>query len=266
MLDIMSQARDSINAYNAALTIHSANIANMSVPGYKRLDVSFQTVFERVQKQGTAASTFANLGGTNPQQLGQGTAVSNVKVDFTSGAYAESQAINLGINGSGLFIVSPDGGASYLYSRSGKFSMINGNLINDTGMQVYGLYSSGSLVPITGLPGSETDYSWSSSGELFYQGSTSGFRIALTSFSNPGGLQQAQGTSFAETMASGPAATPMASGGTYGAVLPGQLEQSNVFYLGESIDSLEVQRAINANLSVVKMASDLISSFISKLG
>lgn len=267
MLDIMSMAKDAINVYNSALSISSANIANMSVPGYKRLDVSFQSVFERTLKQGTASSTFSNLGGTNPYQLGQGTAISNVKVDFTQGSMVSNNSIDLGISGSGLFIVSPDAGASYLYTRTGKFQVIDGSLLTDSGMQVYGLDSAGILVPITGLPGSTTDYSWSTSGELIYQSSTlTGFRIALTTFPNPGGLMQAQGTTLAETLASGAANTPIASGSTAGTVQPGQLEQSNVFYLGESIDSLEMQRAVSANLSVVRMASDMISSFISKLG
>jgi flagellar hook protein FlgE len=67
MLDIMTKAKNAIEAYNTQLRVSSANIANMSVNGYKKLDVSFQTVFERVLNGGTAASEGA--GGTNPVQL-----------------------------------------------------------------------------------------------------------------------------------------------------------------------------------------------------
>jgi flagellar hook protein FlgE len=67
-------------------------------------------------------------------------------------------------------------------------------------------------------------------------------------------------------MASGSPATPQAPGGAAGTIKPGQIEQSNVFYLGETINALEIQRAMSGNLSVVRMASDLISSFIQKLG
>jgi len=268
MLDIMSQAQNAIAAYNSALSVHSSNIANMSVTGYKRLDISFQSVFEKVLRSGTAANTFANLGGTNPEQLGQGTAVSNVSVDFTAGGTVEGSDIDLAIKGQGLFIVSPDGGNTYLYTRAGKFSIVNGNLVTEAGMQVYGLNDSGGLTAITGLTGADPGlYSWSNSGQLLYNTFPAGYRIALTYFQNPGGLQQAQGTTFRETMASGSSATPEApEQGSAGSIIPGQLEQSNVFYIGENIDSLEIQRAMSANLSVVRMASDIISSFISKLG
>jgi flagellar hook protein FlgE len=69
-----------------------------------------------------------------------------------------------------------------------------------------------------------------------------------------------------ETMSSGSPAAYLAPGGAAGNISPGQLEQSNVFYLGEAIDSMELQRAINGNLSIVRMASDLITQFINRLG
>jgi len=94
---------------------------------------------------------------------------------------------------------------------------------------------------------------------------SAGYRIALTYFSNPNGLAQAQGTSFSQTPASGDPATPQLPGGAVGSIRPGQLEQSNVVYLIETIDALEMQRAMNGNLTMVRMASDMISQFINRL-
>jgi len=267
MLDIMTQAENAIQAYNSALSIHSANIANMSVPGYKRLNISFQSIFEKVLNQGTAASSFGNIGGTNPEQFGQGVAVSNIAVDMSAGSTVQGDPIDLAVSGRGLFIVSVDGGNSYQYTRAGKFQISSsGSLMTTAGMQVYGLNSAGSLVPITGLTGALSDYSWDSSGNLLQNGSSTGYQIALTFFQNASGLAQASGTTFTETFASGPAASAQAPGGAAGSVLPNSVEQSNVFYLGETIDSLEIQRAMSGNLTVIRMASDIISSFISKLG
>ena len=139
-------------------------------------------------------------------------------------------------------------------------------------MGVYGLNVSGNLVPITNLPsGSKSDYQWTASGELQYSAdggttwTSTGYTIALTYFANPNGLTQTQGTAFAESPSSGSAATPTAPGGTVGAIRPGQLEQSNVEYLTETINALELQRAMSGNLTVIRMASDMISSFISRL-
>jgi flagellar hook protein FlgE len=274
MFDVMSQAKNAIEAYNQALKVTSSNIANMSVPGYKKLSVSFQSIFEKVISQGTSAQN--NSGGTNPYQLGQGVAVSATSLDFSNGETAAGGNLDLAIQGRALFIVSPDGGKSFLYSRSGNFKVDNDGNLNLNGMQVYGLNQSDALVPITGLTNYNTSLlSWTPAGQLA-EWTTSNFdtdpvntytpyRIALTTFSNPGGLVQAQGTTFAATVASGDPSVPSAPSGATGEIKPRNVEASNVFYLSETIAALEIQRAMSGNLNMIKMASDMVSSFISKL-
>ncbi|OGC08026.1 hypothetical protein A2526_02150 [candidate division WOR-1 bacterium RIFOXYD2_FULL_36_8] len=270
MFDIMSRAQNAMEIYNAALDITSTNIANMDVTGYKGLSPSFQSIFENLIRSGTPASTFSNIGGTNPVQLGQGVGIANISLDFSQGALAESNAPgDLGIEGRGFFIVSNNGGSSYLYTRAGQFFIDSyGNLVTDKGMQLYGLNEAGTIAPITGLIGDwQQDYSWNEgTGELLYKGGSTGYKIALTYFQNPSGLEQKSGTTFAESLASGSPAIPLTVGGTAGNIKSGQLEGSNVFYTGESIKALEYQRAMSANLSMVKAASDMISQVISRLG
>ncbi len=285
----MTQAKNAIEAYNAALQVHSSNIANMSVMGYKRLDISFQSIFEKTLQRGSPASTYEGLGGINPVQLGQGVAIANVGVDFSQGTFITASYLDLAISGQGLFIVTPDQGLTQYYTRAGHFHLdASGNMLTDKGMQVYGFrHDTGNLEPIS-LAGfsynpallsftndgilaefpEKVDESGSRLGvpdvdkaptQLFYQ-------IALTSFPNPSGLQQFQGTCFAQTLASGESSTPTIPGGAVGVVYPRQLEQSNVFYLGETIDSMDIQRAMSGNLSIVRMVSDIISTFINRLG
>lgn len=260
MFDIMSRAQNAIKVYNDALTDTSANIANLNVPGAKAINYSFQSVFERVLTQGSGA--LDGQGGTNPLQLGQGVSLSGTSIDFTAGETIAGVPLDLAINGSGLFILSADGGASYNYTRAGGFEIdANSNLLSNN-MQVYGFNNSGALVPITGLPsGDKSQYSWTADGRLQFNGNNTGYQIAITNFSNPSGLAQAQGTTFRETIASGSAAAPQTA-----SVLPGQVEQSNIVYLTETINALELQRAMSGNLSMIKLASDMISSFIQKLG
>lgn len=280
MLDVMSQAKNAIEAYNAALKISSANIANMNVPGYKKLGISFQSIFEKILSRGTAAE--ADMGGTNPRQFGQGMSISGISVDFSAGETTSGSPLDLAISGSGLFIVSPDGGNTYLYTRAGNFEIDAYGNLTSNGMQVYGLDNSENLVPIqldpAAYPGaSKSNFRWLTDGRLRYTTTPdlpedqrtyidTGYRIALTYFANPSGLVQAQGTTFAETLASGSPADPQAPPGAVGSIKTGQIEQSNVFYLGETIAALELQRAMSGNLSMIRMASDLISSFIQKLG
>ncbi len=282
----MTRAKNAIEAYNSQLAINSSNIANMSAPGYKAMKISFQTIYENLINQGTAAS--GDIGGTNPTQFGSSVAIGNTSLDFSQGAITSGGNLDLAINGQGLFIVSPDGGTTKLYSRDGQFAVDSaGNLTTSTGMQVYGLRN-GSLIPITGLSSYPSgQLSWTNDGQLVefnYKINTStnlpdptlgidtssvlkktGFMIALTAFNNPSGLVQASGSAFAESPASGAPLANQAPGSTYGSVSPGQYEQSNVFYTGEVIDSLEAQRAMSGNLTILRMISDEISNFISKI-
>ncbi|MFA4843959.1 MAG: flagellar hook-basal body complex protein [Candidatus Margulisiibacteriota bacterium] len=270
MFDVMSQAKNAIEAYNAALKITSSNIANMNVPGSKKIGFSFQSIFERVLTQGTGSQ--GNTGGTNPRQYGSGMAIGDISLDFSNGETSTASSLDLAIQGGGLFIVSADGGNSRLYTRSGNFQIDASGNLNSNGLQVYGFDNAGNVVPITGLPsGVKTDYRWQADGTLEYtaDGTTytpTGYSIALAYFQNPSGLAQAQGTAFAQTLASGSVSTPQGPGGAAGILKVGQLEQSNVVYLNETITALELQRALSGNLSMIKMASDLISNFISKLG
>ena len=277
MLDILSKAKNAIEAYNTQLRINSSNIANMSVPGYKTAKISFQTIFEQVLTGGTAAES--EIGGTNPLQLGSSVGIGNTYLDFSQGTITAGLQLDLAVNGSGLFVVSPDGGKSTLYTRAGKFLVDSaGNLVTDTGMQVYGL-SGDVLVPITGLTAYNMErLSWTNDGQLAefnvnVDGSLNynsvntytGYKIALTSFTNLSGLAQSSGNTFAETAASGSPLANKTSGDSYGIAVPRNYEQSNVFYTGEVIDSMEAQRAMSGNLTILKMISDEITNFINRI-
>ena len=276
MLNIMTQAKNAIEAYNKALEATSSNIANMNVAGYKRVEVSFQSTLNKAMSQGSAAR--GNLGGTNPQQFGSGMKVSSSNIDFTSGDLIDGSSLDLAISGQGLFIVSSDGGTTYRYTKAGNFG-INGYKLTSNGMVVYGLDASNNLVPIdlsSIEDGSKENYKWeaNSSGAytLMYTKDptattpsyvSTGYKIALASFPNQSGLAQAEGTTFAETMASGTPATAIA--GTPATIQNKKLEQSNVFYLSETIDAVELERAMNGNLTILQMASQMITQFINKL-
>jgi flagellar hook protein FlgE len=278
MLDLMTKAKNAIEAYNTQLRINSSNIANMSVPGYKAMKISFQTIYENMINQGTAAE--ADSGGTNPIQLGSSVGIGSTSLDFSQGTVTEGQPLDLAINGSGLFVVSPDDGNTKLYTRAGQFSIDSaGNLTTSTGMQVYG-FSGGVLVPITGLANYDTNrLSWTSDGQLAEfnlksDGTTvdyssvnklTGYSIALTSFANVSGLEQASGNTFAQTPASGDPLSYKSTGDIYGTISPQEYEQSNVFYTGEVIDSMEAQRAMSGNLTILRMISDEITNFINRI-
>lgn len=292
MLDIMSSAADAINSYNSRLRATSANITNMSVTGYKKMYVSFETVLNNVYSNGTEAT--GNQGGTNPYQSGGSVAIANTGIDFSQGdTQSSTSPFGLYIQGRGLFTVSKDGGSTLQYTRAGDFRLdSNKNLVTPSGMQVLGFArnsgrTSGNLVPINvdSLPLTKTSggniYSLTfddqgvmryyrivdpTKGEIEYLPEPSStYQIALTTFNNASGLTMLDGTTYGESASSGRPNTPVTPGAEAGSILPRTIEASNVFYITETVDAMETQRAMSGSLTVIKMISDTISQFINKV-
>jgi flagellar hook protein FlgE len=279
MLDIMSQAAGAIEAYNSRLRAISSNITNIPVTGHKRTEVSFQEVFGKYINSGTRGSFADSTGGTNPIQYGGTVAIADTEIDFRQGDLTGGGNLDLAISGNGLFAISPDGGNTKLYTRNGEFIISGDKLLTKAGMQVYGFARSGGvsstqLVPIdlTGISYDPTTITWDPNGVLrqSYDDSTGiygaeiPFQIGLSSFSNPSALKYEDGTSFSETLASGSPSSPAVPG--VGVISPRSKELSNVVYTSEIVDSMEIQRALSAGLTVVRLINDSITQFINKLG
>ena len=93
------------------------------------------------------------------------------------------------------------------------------------------------------------------------------FKIALTDFPNKGALIQHDGTTYKATPAAGIPHKPLppAEDGM-GEAVSQAIEKSNVFFIGETVDAMEVQRAMSASLTAVKIASQQIQNIIQQLG
>jgi flagellar basal-body rod protein FlgG len=277
LLDIMVRSKGAMDAYESSLTIHTNNSANLATAGYKALKQSFKTVFNEVVSPGYSLGSGQSA---NPVQYGSGVALGNVKIDFTQGDLGEGGALDLAVSGRGLFVVQAGTAAEsgYLYTRNGEFNVdSNGeNIVDAAGRQVLGYTTvggGGTLTPLTTQ--GYTDIGWNDEGVLVgnYQAAKDGTDVAvelgqigMADFVNAEGLIQRDGTTFEETAASGaPNAYGPSGTGTFGDVFAQQLEKSNVFYIGETIDSIEVQRAMSAVLTAIKMASDQISAVINRL-
>ena len=93
------------------------------------------------------------------------------------------------------------------------------------------------------------------------------FQIALSDFPNKAALIQHDGTTFKATPAAGIPFIPVPAGTSgMGEAVSGSVEKSNVFFTGETVDAMEVQRAMSASLTAVKIASEQIQNIIQQLG
>lgn len=286
MLDIMKNGENAMRAFETALRLQTANMGNMSTVGYKSLKYSFKTIFNKVLNSGSAASF--DHGGTNPLQEGSSVALAGVAIDFSQGDIGAGQKLDMALKGNGMFIVSPDDGKTFLYTRSGNFKFSpDGFLLDNSGRKVFGFKHTGNgqfdtanleVIKIDNPANAGwqaqgnrgilvEDYPTSSQSPSNLLAAKPLFQVALTDFSNRSALIQHDGTTFKATPAAGIPFTPSAplSSGMADAVSQ-SIEKSNVFFIGETVDAMEVQRAMSASLTAVKIASQQIQNIIQQLG
>ncbi len=128
------------------------NISNVNTTGFKSSRVTFSDTLSQTLS-GASAPT-ENRGGTNPKQIGLGSATSSIDTLFTDGS-VQSTGVNtdLCLSGNGLFIVK-DGNLSY-YTRNGNFKFDKqGYYVNSDGLKVQGWSATtpGEAVSTNGQP------------------------------------------------------------------------------------------------------------------
>lgn len=136
MMRSMYSGVSGLNIHQTKMDVIGNNIANVNTVGFKSSRVTFGEVFSQTI-QG-ASSPNANLGGTNPKQIGLGASLGSIDVNMTEGASQRTDNnLDIQIKGSGFFVVS--NAAGNYFTRAGAFNIDKaGNLVNSSGMKVMG--------------------------------------------------------------------------------------------------------------------------------
>lgn len=130
-----------IRSNQTRLTVIANNLSNVNTTAFKSSAVNFETVFADTIRGGTAPNV--NTGGTNPMQIGNGVAVSDIPVDFSQGgSQFTGRNTDLIIQGEGFFTIEKvdrNGVPGFYLTRAGNFNMdSSGNLVTATGNRVQG--------------------------------------------------------------------------------------------------------------------------------
>lgn len=147
----LSAAISGIRINQSKIDVVSDNIANMNTVAFKSSLVNFENVFVKTLTSGTAPG--ANIGGTNPMQIGLGATISEITRNFSGGTVQTTGRPNdLNIQGSGFFTLQ-DSAGGLLLTRAGNFSLdSDGYLSNPQGLKVIGTTSitstTGSSIPV----------------------------------------------------------------------------------------------------------------------
>lgn len=144
MLRSLYSGISGLRSHQTMLDVTGNNIANVNTSGFKASTVRFQDTLSQLT-QG-AAGPQAEVGGTNPAQVGLGVQLAGISTDFTQGsAQPTGRGSDLMISGNGFFITSL--GGQTLYTRAGAFDFdAQGRLVTPDGAIVQGWVAVGGVI------------------------------------------------------------------------------------------------------------------------
>jgi len=133
MLKSLFAGVSGLQSHQVAMDVESNNIANVNTTGFKYSRANFSDLLAQTKAIATAPQ--GSLGGKNSVQVGLGSSVSSMTRIFSQGSVQNSDKnTDVAIQGDGFFIVSPDGGNTYKYTRAGDFKFdAAGNFVDNNG-------------------------------------------------------------------------------------------------------------------------------------
>jgi len=126
-----------LNSNQITIDTVGDNIANMNTTAFKGKRASFENQFSLTLSAGTAPGD--TTGGTNPMQIGLGSAVSSIQRNFSAGAIETTGVpTDMAIEGQGFFVVqTPE--TQQAYTRDGTFRLNADNILTSAdGFEVQG--------------------------------------------------------------------------------------------------------------------------------
>ena len=154
MLRSLYSGISGLRAHQTMLDVTGNNIANVNTAAFKSSAVQFQDTLSLLN-QGAGAPQ-AQVGGTNPAQVGLGVQVAGISTNFSQGsAQLTGRATDIMISGEGFFVTQL--GNETLYSRAGAFDFdAQGRLVSPDGALVQGWNAVDGVITEGGATGSIT--------------------------------------------------------------------------------------------------------------
>ena len=108
-----------LTANSQAMEIIGDNISNVNTVGFKSSKAVFSDIFSTILTNGSTTS-----------QLGRGSQLQGTIKQFTQGSFeSSSNALDLALDGSGFFVVSPTNTNGTFFTRAGQFRLNQNGLV-----------------------------------------------------------------------------------------------------------------------------------------
>ncbi len=275
MLRAMMSGVSGLRTHQTRMDVIANDIANVNTTGYKQSDVTFKE---------TLVSTIRSPAPQTPgMQVGMGVQLGSINKNFSDGIlFQTGQASNLGITGSGFFVVADPGApaGSVYYTRAGDYihdvDTATGDIYlqNSSGKRLLGVMGANpdptgltpaDLVPIV-LPAATESYSIALDGRIY--ATIAGVQevvgmVPLTKFANNGGLLAIGNNLFQSTAAAGIRPMTMPGSDGTGQLFQGYLENSNVDLAQEFTEMIITQRGFQANSRSITTSDEMLIELLS---
>lgn len=137
MMRSMYAGVSGIRAHQTMMDVIGNNVSNVNTVGFKSSRAIFADTLSQLIR-GASSGNGQATGGISPQQVGMGTGIAAIDVQFTQGgSQLTGIATDVSIQGDGMFAVRV--GSEALFTRAGSFHFDqNGFLVDPTGAVVQG--------------------------------------------------------------------------------------------------------------------------------
>ncbi len=226
---------------------NAANLANVSTPGYKQVNVQVEEFQSMLLNHFESRDQFT-LG-----DLSTAVAMAPLDIDPTQGALSETgKPFDLAISGNGFFVIQGDDGVEY--SRNGVFSLEpGGRLVTADGRQVNGVGDQ----PII-IPPERMDEIWVTSDGTIQAGEDVLGQLSIVEFADPSLIESAGNNRYTtdqEALASADSS-----------IHQGYLEMSNVNVNQTTVDLMAAQRAYDFSQRMIQMQDETLQMTVRDIG
>ena len=252
MLRALYSAASGMQAQQMNLDVISNNLANVNTTGFKKSKIEFEDMLYQTTRAPGADQSAGNMLPTGVQ-IGHGSEVVATSRIFTNGELSQTgEPLDVAINGDGFFEVQmPDG--SRAYTRAGSLKTASdGRITTSDGLPIQSGFQA--------VPSGTTNITIAPSGEVTYSGANGNttFRVQLSRFISPNGLEAVGHNLYKETQASGPPELGNPGESGFGELAQGSLEMSNVKVVEEMVNLIMAQRAYEVNSKAVQAADEML--------
>lgn len=247
-------ARSGLDAHHKNIEIISNNLANANTPAFKRNRPEFADLpYQVIQQPGSPVAendnTVAGLvEGTGTKLVG------NKKIFIDGPPINTGNALDLQISGRGFFQVMLPNGSQIAYTRAGQFTTNElGQITTQNGYIVQ--------PPITFPPGVQNiNISQDGYINVTVNGVTTQIgQLQLADFLNYDGLQPIGDNLYVPSISSGNVTLGIPTLNSYGAIIQGSYEGSNVNVVEEMVNLIEAQRAFEVTSKAVSTVDNMLA-------